>query len=273
MRENAISVKNLTFRYPTGKVALKNLTFDIETGSSVAFIGANGAGKSTLLLHFAALNRPMEGDVSVLGMSIKKQENKYKIRQQVGLVMQDPDDQLFMQTLWEDVAFGPLNMGLDYEEVKRRVKKALDSVGLSGLEDEYPHHLSFGQKKRAAIATVLSMDPKIIVMDEPTANLDPKGVKEFLGIIEQLKKSGKTIIIATHVVDIIPLISERCIVMNKGEIVLDGSTKEVLTDRDFLLRYGLESPIVSRLFLEAQIEDIPITLEEAVKILKRLKKY
>ncbi len=268
MNEPIISVRNLTFKYPTGKIALKDLTFDIKRGESVAFIGANGAGKSTLLLHFAALNRPSKGDVSILGMSIKDQKAKYKIRQRVGLVMQDPDDQLFMQTLWEDVAFGPLNMGLPRDDVEKRVSEALESVGLKGLENEYPHHLSFGQKKRAAIATVLSMNPEIIVMDEPTANLDPLGVKDFLKIINNLKKAGKTIIIATHVVDLIPKVAERCIVMNNGEIVRDGRTKDVLIDRKFLLNYGLESPIVTRLFLEINYREIPITLEEAIEILR-----
>lgn len=227
---DAVSVKisKLDFSYPDGTVALRNINLKIKTEESVAIIGANGSGKTTLLLVIVGILRG-KGIVEVFGES-----NLKRIRGRIGLVFQNPDDQLFMPTVFDDVAFGPINFGLDH--VSQRVTRALESVGLSGYERRSPHHLSFGEKKRVSIATVLSMEPEMILMDEPTANLDPRGRRQLLELLHQLPQ---TMVVATHDLRVASQICERTVLLNSGNIVADGNTDDILSDAAFLERHGL----------------------------------
>ena len=196
---NAIEVINLTYTYPDGTKAIENINLTIKKGENLAFLGPNGAGKSTLLHHFNGLMMPTSGKVYVLGKEVTK-KNLEEIRQKVGLVFQDPDDQLFARTVSQDVAFGPTNLGLSKSEIDERVKWAIEVTELKGLENKAPQNLSTGQKKRAAIAGVLAMKPEVIVLDEPMANLDPRTASKILKLLLQLNQEfGLTLIIATQV--------------------------------------------------------------------------
>lgn len=280
MGEVAIELKGVEYVYPDGSVALDNVNMKIMKGERVAILGPNGAGKSTLLMLMGGLFMPSKGDVTVLGMSMSD-KNLHKIRKSVGLVFQDPDDQLFSPTIWEDVAFGPSNQGLPEEEVSIRTKEALRSVRLDGYGDRPPHHLSAGEKKRAAIATVLAMQHEILILDEPTANLDPKSRMELIDLVNNLCKKGNlTLIIATHDVNLIPDIADKIFVLSGGHIITEGSVREVLLNSKLMDEANLESPIIGRLFcLIAEknkgiaSEPIPLTLNEALHEVDRLTKY
>ena len=239
----------------------------LSRGESVALLGPNGAGKSTLLLHLNGLLRG-QGSVRVLNREINEESLAW-IRSQVGMVFQDPDDQLFMPSLQEDVAFGPANMGLSAEEVQERVAWALQSVGLSGLSGKSPHHLSFGQRKRAAFATVLSMRPRVMVLDEPTSNLDPRSKKEMVSLIRKLQSDGTTIITATHDVNLVPLLADRIILLDK-RIMAQGDVRSILCRRDLMDKLGLEMPLLADIFETLRAEgyycgDTPMTKDEAVR--------
>jgi cobalt/nickel transport system ATP-binding protein len=274
MVDIAIDIRDLKYVYPDGCVALDDVSIKVLMGERVAILGPNGAGKSTLLMLISGLLKPSKGSVHVLGMSVS--ENSYKIRSSLGLVFQDPDDQLFCPTLWEDVTFGLLNMGLDEDEVVKRGKEALRSVGLDGYEERAPHHLSAGEKKKAAIATVLAMRPKILILDEPTANLDPKGKTELVKIINNLHKSQKiTLVVATHDVDFIPLVADRAYILNK-RLIAEGNLEDLFSNSDMIREAGLEPPSVTRLFeLLNQsigfndIKSLPLTIEQALYEIKR----
>ena len=231
--QKAVQIENLCYSYPDGTLALDGVSLDIHQGEKIALVGSNGAGKSTLLLH---LNGVLgnNGAVQVLGLKMK--ENLKSIRQKVGLVFQNPDDQLFCPTIFDDVAFGARNLNLPEDQVADRVKRSLEAVGMSGFENHSVFHLSFGQKKRIAIATVLAMDSQILVLDEPTSNLDPRGKKD---IIQLLHEIGGTQIIVTHDLSLVEDLCQRVIVLSKGRKVADGPTGEVLGDRDFLESHGL----------------------------------
>ncbi len=263
----AISVSDLNYKYPDGTLALKDVSMDIFEGESVALIGPNGAGKSTFLLHLNGVLKEGDGAVKIFGNEIHDR-NIHEIRRKVGIVFQDPDDQLFMPTVFDDVAFGPINLGLGKDEVERRVKVALEKVGLSGYEDRSPHHLSFGEKKRASFATVLSMEPDILVLDEPTSNLDPKSRSELINTIKELNDDGKTIITATHDLNAVPDIAGRVYVLDKT-IVAQGTTREVFEDLDLLRKINLDVPEVVRLFevlrcFGYDYENLPLSIEEAI---------
>ncbi len=229
-----VFIKGLSFIYPDGQPGLNSIDLVIRQGESVAIIGPNGAGKSTLLLH---LNGILRGNstVRILGMPLES-GNLREIRKRVGLVFQNPDDQLFSATVFDDVAFGPINLGYNELKVKRCISKALAQVGLTGYEDRAPHHLSIGEKKRVSIATILALDPEIIVLDEPTSNLDPGGK---WSLIDLLKELPVTKIIATHDLELAKALCTRTIVMDKGAIVEDGATKQILSDVDLLRAHNL----------------------------------
>jgi len=277
MGEVAVKMKDVGYVYPDGFAALDGVGMKIMKGERVAILGPNGAGKSTLLMLMSGLFMPSKGEVNVLGMAMDD-KNLHRIRKSVGLVFQDPDDQLFSPTLWEDVAFEPLNLGLPEEEVSTRTREALRSVRLEGFEDKPPHHLSAGEKKRAAIATVLAMQHEILILDEPTANLDPKSRTELIGLVNSLRKNGNmTLIIATHDVNLIPDIADRVFVLDKGRIITEGSMRDVLLNSRLMDEASLETPIIGRLFRliseknkAVSSEPLPLTLDEALFELDRL---
>ncbi len=235
--KKVIEIRNLRYVYPDGTEALSQINLKISKGEAVALVGPNGAGKTTLLLHLNGILNG-EGEVKILGLPITK-ENLREIRSKVGLVFQDPDDQLFLATVFDDVAFGPLNLGLPTEEVRERVKKALDEVGMLEAVSKSAHHLSFGEKKRVAIATVLSMNSEILAFDEPTSNLDPRSRRH---LIEILKTFPQTKIFATHDINFAWEVCHRAIILDGGKIVADGPVKKIFTDQELLERHGLELP-------------------------------
>lgn len=236
MRE-IIKIESLSFRYPDGQQALQDISLVINYGETVGIIGPNGAGKSTLLLHLNGILRS-NGSVMVFGIPTRS-KNLKNIRNKIGLVFQDPNDQLFSPTVFDDVAFGPINMGLPEGEVHQRVTQALSWVKMAGYESRSPHHLSVGEKKRIAIATILSMNPEIIVLDEPTGNLDPRSKWSF---IELLKGLSMTKIIATHDLEILNALCRRTILLDEGIIIADGLTKDILSDIPLLEAHGLAPP-------------------------------
>lgn len=233
----ALELKNIGYIYPDGRVALSGIILSVDTGERLVIVGPNGAGKSTLLMTFNGLYKPT-GSLTVTGLPLKK-ENLPEIRRLVGVVFQDPDDQLFMPTVFEDVAFGPVNMGLDEHEVAHAVEYALAMVGLDGFGGRLSHHLSFGEKKLASMATVLAMDPKILVMDEPTANLDPRAKRHLVGILKELPQ---TLIVSTHDMNVANELADRVAVIYKSRLVALGSAASILSDEKLLLKYGLELP-------------------------------
>jgi cobalt transport protein ATP-binding subunit len=206
-------------------------------GDKVALVGPNGAGKSTLMLHFNGILSG-HGDVSVGGERLTR-HNLHAIRAMVGLVFQNPDDQLFSPTVFEDVAFGPLHMGLPMKEVETRVQAALEAVKMSGFRDRLSHHLSVGEKKRIAIATVLSMDPQILVLDEPSAGLDPRARRTLIHLLRELPI---TMLVSTHDMKLVQELFPRTIVMDEGQIVADGRTSDILANEALLTAHGLEKP-------------------------------
>lgn len=230
----AIEVNGLFFSYPDGRQALKGVDLVVNLGEKLAIIGANGAGKTTLLLHFNGILRG-RGRIRVLGKEVSPRNLRW-IRSRVGMVFQNPDDQLFSLSVLEDVAFGPLNLGYSPEEAKERVARALEWVGLCGYEPRSPHHLSLGEKKRVALATVLAMDPEILILDEPTANLDPAAKGR---LIELLKEWAGTLILATHDLETVEELCQRVVVMSEGQVVAEGDTHYILKDRELLLQFGL----------------------------------
>jgi cobalt/nickel transport system ATP-binding protein len=239
MSHHIIEVDDLSYSYPDGNQVLKGISFRITHGEKVALVGANGAGKSTLLLQFNGCLLPEAGRVRIGEMPVTKKTLKH-VRRTVGLIFQDPDDQLFMPLVYDDVAFGPLNLGLSPEEVERQVTKALSAVGALHLKDRPPYHLSGGEKRAVAIAAVLSLTPAILVMDEPSSNLDPKTRRQ---LIELLKTFEHTLIIATHDLDLVLDLCPRTIVLKEGRIAADGSTREIMQDEDLLESCNLEKPL------------------------------
>jgi cobalt transport protein ATP-binding subunit len=237
-RAGSVELEHLHFAYPDGFEALRGVDLHIESGEKVALVGPNGAGKSTLMLHLNGIHSPTHGSVRIGGVTVDRSSAK-RIRAEVGLVFQDPDDQLFSPTVFEDVAFGPIHLGYPVEEIHERVERALAAVGMTGTEQRIPHRLSLGQRKRVALATVLSMDPSVLVFDEPSAGLDPRGRRELIRMLEGL---DQTLLVSTHDMRLVAEIFERTVVMDDGRIVRDGPTDEILADDGFLLAHGLERP-------------------------------
>jgi len=238
MTEKVIEVKRLNHSYPDGVQALKDVTLDVRKGDSVGIIGPNGAGKSTLLLH---LNGILKSNSSVEIFGLKPvQENLPAIRKKVGLIFQDPDDQLFMPTVFDDVAFGPLNLGENREQVQKTVPEALKKVEMSHAISKIPHHLSFGEKRRVSIATVLSMNPEVLLLDEPSSNLDPHSRRNLINFLNGLEV---TKIIASHDMELILDICKRVILLDEGKIIADGDTREILRNKVLIESHRLESPL------------------------------
>ncbi len=239
MSHHIVEATDLYYTYPDGTTAIDGISFRITHGESVAIIGENGAGKSTLLLHLNGYLMPTKGELQIGDYPLTK-ETLTNIRRTVGMVFQDPDDQLFMPTVFDDVAFGPNNLGLPFNEIKKRVADALETVGMTHLTDRPPYKLSAGEKRSVAIATVLSMSPNILVMDEPSSHLDPKTRRK---LIELLKTFKHTKIIATHDLDMAVDLCERTIVIHKGKVAADGPTVTLLQDEALLEQCSLEKPL------------------------------
>jgi len=232
----AVDIDQLHFSYPDGHQVLKGIDLHIQAGESVGLIGPNGAGKTTLLLHLNGLLCG-SGHIRIFGMPMQK-GNLKRIREKVGLLFQDPDDQLFSTTVFDDVAFGPVNMGLSPDEVRQRSREALRQVGMEALAQKIPFHLSLGEKKRIAIATILSMKPELIVLDEPTSNLDPRQRKNLINL---LKEIHVTKIIASHDLAMVGQLCNRVVILNAGAIVWDGIATIALTDENLMNANGLET--------------------------------
>jgi cobalt/nickel transport system ATP-binding protein len=233
-----VEIEHLHFAYPDGFEALKGVDLVMARGEKVALVGPNGAGKSTFMLHLNGINSPAHGSVRIGGTLVERASLR-RIRAAVGIVFQDPDDQLFSPTVFDDVAFGPLHMGVPEAEIHGRVERALASVGMAGFERRLPHHLSLGQRKRVALATVLSMDPSVLVFDEPSAGLDPRGRRELIGLLQGL---DQTMLVSTHDMRLVAEVFPRVVVMDDGRIVADGPTDSILSDDALLLSHGLERP-------------------------------
>ncbi len=233
-----IEVEHLHFRYPDGTEALTGIDLRVGHGEKVAIVGPNGAGKSTLLLHLNGIHAASHGSVRIGGVVVDRGTVR-RIRARVGLVFQDPDDQLFSPTVFDDVAFGPLHMGMPRERIHDRVEAALASVGMSGSEARVPHRLSLGQRKRVAMATVLSMEPDILVFDEPTAGLDPRGRRALIQLLSQMPQ---TLLVSTHDMPFVAEAFARTVVLDGGRIVADGPTDRMLVDGPLLEAHGLERP-------------------------------
>lgn len=235
-----IIIEQLDFSYPDGRTVLSDISFDIRAGETVGLIGPNGAGKSTLLLHLnGLLGLPkLAGRISIGGL-IVDETNLPEIRRRVGLIFQDPDDQLFSSSVGEDVAFGPQQLGLSENEIKTRVQQALTATKLSGFESRVPHHLSLGEKKRVCLAGVLACHPDVLLFDEPTANFDPRGRREFIELCPSLPG---TKLIASHDLEMILALCSRVLVLDGGQLVASGSTRAILGDEALMLVHGLEKP-------------------------------
>jgi cobalt/nickel transport system ATP-binding protein len=234
---HSIDIQNLSYTYPDGHVALREVSLNIRECEKVALVGPNGAGKSTLLLHLNGILTG-KGKVKVAGLEVVE-PNFGRVRSSVGLVFQAPDDQLFSPTVYEDVAFGPIYQGLPEAEVRRRVEEALSVVGMGEYTRRVSHHLSMGEKKRIAIATVLSMNPEILVLDEPTAGLDPRSRR---GLINLLQALPLTMLVSTHDMLMVRELFPRTVVMDEGRVVADGRTQDLLEDVELLEAHGLEKP-------------------------------
>jgi cobalt/nickel transport system ATP-binding protein len=266
----AVEIEDLAFSHKDGTRALKGITLRIKKGSKTAILGPNGAGKSTLLLHLNGIYLPQHGRVRVMGLEVNR-ENEKKIRQTVGLVFQDPDDQVFCTTVWEDVAFGPMNFNLPEDEVQRRVKQALRAVRLEGLEQKMPFHLSYGQRKRVAIAGVLALRPEILVLDEPHAFLDPSSKSELMKIMDGINSEGRTIIVATHDVDFAYEWADDVVIIKDGRVLAQGGP-DILSEDKVINESELEYPVLVRLFRkvpEIGYDKMPQFVDEAAELIRQ----
>lgn len=258
-----LSTENLSFTYPDGTQALKNINIEIEKGEKVAIIGPNGAGKSTLFSHFNGLTEPTSGCVKIEGKPISFEKDELlKVRQKVGIVFQDPNDQLFAPTVKEDIAFGPMNLGLSYDEVEKRVEDALKMVGMENYEDKTPHHLSGGQQKRIAIAGIIAMKPELMILDEPTAGLDPDGVEKVLNIMNQLNEEGMTLIISSHDIDMISKYADKIFVLYNGEIIESGNKNKIFSDMELLKKAHLRTPITTEILYNLKESGLNVNTEK-----------
>ncbi|OEC95387.1 MULTISPECIES: ATP-binding cassette domain-containing protein [Methanobrevibacter] len=263
MEKIHLETKNLSFTYPDGTKALKNVNIQIKKGEKIAIMGPNGAGKSTLFSHFNGLTEPTSGHVEIDGEKIIfNREELLKVRQKVGIVFQDPNDQLFAPTVKEDVAFGPMNLGLDYDEVKNRIAESLKMVGMSGFEDKTPHHLSGGQQKRIAIAGIVAMKPEIMILDEPTAGLDPEGVDKVLNILNNLNNEGMSIVISSHDIEMVNHFADKIFILYNGEIIAKGNKHQIFSNKELLKKAHLKAPTTTEILYKLKENGLDVNTEK-----------
>lgn len=277
MTQNILKLQDLHYTYPDGTHALKGLDMEIKRGQVTAILGGNGVGKSTLFHHLNGILKPSSGQVFFEGKPVDySRKGLIRLRQFVGVVFQDPDNQLFSASVYQDVSFGAVNMKLPEDEVRRRVDVAMERTGISHLKNKPTYCLSFGQKKRVAIAGVLVMEPEVLVLDEPTAGLDPKGICEIMKLLKETQKElGLSVIISTHDIDIVPLYCDQVFVMDEGGIVLEGTPQEVFSEKKALRRVNLRLPRIGHLLEilkekdDFNFRENPVTISGARKALKR----
>ncbi len=278
MTSPIISLKNVTYRYPDGNTAIEGLTLDIERGEAIAMVGPNGAGKSTLLQIIAGLIPVSDGKLTIDGKEIDKKSvdrpNDLEwLRRKLGIIFQDSDVGLFSSTVWNDVVFGPLHMGLPLEEIKARGNRALDTMGISHLRDRPPYRLSGGEKRKASIASVISIEPEILLFDEPTSDLDPRSRRMVVDLLKSMTAEGKTVIVATHDVNAVPDFAKRIVVLNK-RVLASGDVRTILSNETMLKEADLDVPEITRLFkvlasIGYTTEELPFSLDEAVEQIKK----
>ena len=257
---NIIEIKNVTYNYIEDEVeytAVDNVSLDIKRGSFTVILGHNGSGKSTLAKMMNGLNKPTAGDIVVDGINTKDEETELLVKRKVGMVFQNPDNQLVSSIVEEDVAFGPENLGLEPQLIRQRVDEALESVGMAEFKDSTPHHLSGGQKQRIAIAGMIAMRPECLILDEPTAMLDPKGRAEIITTIEHLNKQGMTVVLITHYMEEAQN-ADRVLVMNDGKFIADGTPKEIFKNVSMLKSVGLDVPQTTELLYELNQNGISV---------------
>jgi cobalt/nickel transport system ATP-binding protein len=255
-----IETRDLCYSYPHSVRALEGINFIAPRNARIAVIGSNGAGKSTLFKHFNGIFKPTSGSVLIRGEPITK-ANIREVRKFVGIVFQNADDQIFSPTVEQDIAFGPTNLGLDEETIHHRVHEALKIVGIEELAERVPHHLSGGEKKRVAIAGVIAMEPEVLVLDEPTAGLDPQGVHDLIGFINSLsKKYGMTVIFSTHDVSLVAEVADYIYVMNKGRFVAEGNVEQIFMQPDMLKSMRLDVPVLPKLLRSLQKNGVPVSM-------------
>lgn len=269
MNEPAIEARGLTFTYPEGSRALEGVDFHAKSGEFVAMLASNGSGKTTLIKVLVGVLKPQEGQVYIDGKNIKSL-SQAQLYQRVGLVLQNPVDQLFAPTVEEDVAYGPRNLGLSEEQVKARVTESLELVNAGPLRMRAIHHLSYGQQKRVCVAGVLAMRPSILILDEPTAGLDPAGEAQMMGLLHRLnREQGITVVLATHSVDLLPLFADRIYVLRNGKVLKQGPADEIFCEHEMIDRACLRLPYVAALLHKMKqadgvpINGLPLTLGEA----------
>ena len=262
----AIEIDKLRYRYPDGTLALKDISINIQGRKKIAILGANGSGKSTLLQHFNGLLIAESGDIRIKGMEVEK-DNFEKIRKTVGFVFDNPDDQLFATTVFEDIAFGPRNLLLPEEKVTEVVNRVIDIIGIDKLRDRQPHNLSLGQKRKVAIAGVLSMEPDIMVFDEPFSGLDPLSLGQFIDILNKLCDIGHSLIVTTHDVDIAYSWAEEIVIIKDGKVLIQGDVS-LLEREEILEEANLKLPTLYEIFSKTEYR--PRTKVEAARLIEKL---
>ncbi len=265
-----IEIKNLCFKYDNGYEALKNINMEIKEGQIIGLIGENGSGKSTLFLSILGINKKSQGDILFRGESISYKKTFMRdYRKKVNMVLQDPDKQIFYSDVYSDIAFGLKNLGLSDNEIKKRVNSSLEDLEISNLKDKAVHYLSYGQKKRLTIAGVLAMNPELILLDEPTAGLDPRLTKQMVKTIKKLKDNSKTILVSSHDMDFIYEVCDYIYVINKGQIISNGKPEEVFIDEEKIISAGLSLPMLVKLHVNT---NLPLFKDED-RLYKYINKY
>jgi cobalt/nickel transport system ATP-binding protein len=275
MEDYIFEVKDIVYSYMDGTKALRDININIEKGKKIAFIGANGAGKSTLFLHFNGINKPEAGEICFRGKKISYSNSELtKLRSEVGIVFQEPDNQLFSSSVLQEISFGPMNMKLDKETVMKRIEKAMDATAIADLKDKPTHFLSYGQKKRVAIASILAMEPEVLILDEPTSGLDPQNSNAVEDILNTLNQEGRTIIISTHDIDFAYSWADYIYVMNRGEVISHGTPEEVFINKELIEQANIKLPWIVEVYMEfnkgAEFnkESLPKNKEELFSLIK-----